>query len=124
MDSTCPRDIHASGKAKLKISLAVKNVRLVREDNRMLIKLDLNCGMEGKPHGWKVDQLDPGKCKIKLGSYIRLAEKNLRKGVEKHMDKWSKFQAPKLVKKLEGQMQQKIGEEISIEILTLPWSML
>ena len=93
----------------------------------MSIKFNLDCGMEGKPQGWKVDQLDPGKCevricKIKLGSYIRLAEKNQRKEVEKHMERWSKFQAPKLVRKLELQMQQKIGEEISIEILTLPWT--
>ena len=122
---TVDADIHASGKVKIKINLAVKNLRLVNEDNRLLIKFNLDCGMEGKPHGWTVDHVDPGKCeiricKIKLGSYIRLAEKNLRKEVEKQMDKWSKFQAPKLVRKLEGQMQQKIGEEVSIEILPVP----
>ena len=124
---TVDADIRASGKVKIKINLAVKDLRLVCEENRMSIKFNLDCGMEGKPQGWKVDQLDPGKCevricKIKLGSYIRLAERNLRKEVEKHMDRWSKFQAPKLVRKLELEMQQKLGEEISIELLTLPWT--
>ena len=38
------------------------------------------------------------------------------------MDEWSKFEAPKLVKKLEDQIQQKMGEEVSIEILTVPWT--
>ena len=124
---TVDADIHASGKVKIKINLAVKNLRLVNEDNKILIKFALQCGMEGKLHSWKVDQLDPGKCeiricKIKLGSYVRLAQKNLRKGLEKQMNKWSKFQAPKLVRKLESQMQQKIGEEVSIEIMTVPWT--
>ena len=124
---TVDADFRASGKVKLKINLVVKNLRLVQEGNRMLIKFSLHCGMEGRPRGWKVDQLDPGQCKIeickiKLGSYIRFAEKNLRKGVEKYMDEWSKFEAPKLVKKLEDQIQQKMGEEVSIEILTVPWT--
>ena len=80
--------------------------------------------MKGNAHGWKIDRLDPGKCeiricRIKIGSYVRLAEKNLRKGLERHMDKWVSFQAPKLLEKLETKMKRKIGQEIVIRVMDL-----
>ena len=61
--------------------------------------------------------IDPGKCvvricKMRLGSVK--SREDLRKEIENtsgqvdHL-KWSKLQASKLVRKLEGQMQQEIG---------------
>ena len=80
--------------------------------------------MKGRAHGWKIDRLDPGKCeiricRIKIGSYVRFAEKQLRSGLDKHMERWISFQAPKLVEKLEAKMKRKIGQEIVIHVVDL-----
>ena len=117
-------DMRATGKVKIKANLVVRDLRVVTEDNKLLVKFHLEADLKGRAHGWKIDHLDPGKCeirvcRIKVGSYVRLAEKNLRKGIERHMDKWTSFQAPKLVEKLEAKMKKKIGQEIVIQVVDL-----
>ena len=117
-------DMRASGKVKIKANLVVRNLRIVTEENKLLVKFHLDADLKGWAHGWTIDHLDPGKCEIricgiKVGSYVRLAEKNLRKGLERHMDKWTAFQAPKLVEKLEAKMKRKIGQEIVIHVVDL-----
>ena len=116
--------MRASGKVEIKANLVVRDLRIVTEDNKLLVKFYLDVDLRGRAHGWKVDRLDPGKCEIricrmKIGSYVRLAERNLRKGLERHMDKWAYFQAPKLVEKLEAKMKRKIGQEIVIRLVDL-----
>ena len=117
-------DMRASGKVKIKVNLVIRDLRIVTENNKLLIKFYLDADLKGRAHGWKIDRLDPGKCeiricRIKVGSYVRLAERNLRKGLERHMEKWASFQAPKLVEKLEAKMKRKIGQEIVIPVIDL-----
>ena len=64
------------------------------------------------------------QCEIKLmdsleiGSYCSIIERELKKRVESYMNKWTRFEAPKLVDKLEAKLQKKIGEEVVIELIS------
>ena len=42
---------------------------------------------------------------------------------EGYLNKWSQFEAPKLVAKLEAKVQKKIGEEVIIELFKIPGSL-
>ena len=85
---------------------------------------NIGVNLAGKPYGWNVDNVDASRCEIKLGGKIRIAsycsiiERELKKRVESYMNKWTRFEAPKLVDKLEAKLQKKIGEEVVIELMS------
>ena len=94
------------------------------EDGKLLMKFNIGVNLAGKPYGWNVDNVDASRCEIKLGGKIRIAsycsiiERELKKRVESYMNKWTRFEAPKLVDKLETKLQKKIGEEVVIELMS------
>ena len=120
---TVDASISTSGKIAVRADVVAKNMRLEVEGDRLLLRFELECQLEGKPEGWSVDNIDPGKCEIrvcgiKLGSYVRFAEKKIGEAIRNNMDKWMKLEGPKLVKKLEGGIQQNIGEVVTIELVS------
>ena len=94
------------------------------EDGKLLMKFNIGVNLAGKPYGWNVDNIDASRCEIKLGGKIRIAsycsiiERELKKKVECYLNKWNRFEAPKLVDKLETELQKKIGEEVVIELMS------
>ena len=77
--------------------------------------------------------------RLEIASYCSIIERELKNQVESYLNKWSRFQkqkikkrkpnlknhvesfhdrfeAPKLVEKLEAKLQKKIGEEVVIEL--------
>jgi len=111
-----------SGSVEIEASVEAENIRYVSEDGKLLMKFTTGVSLVGRPHGWNVDNIDASRCEIKLGgrleigSYCSLIERELKKQVESYLNKWSRFEAPKLVEKLEAKLQKKIGEEVVIEL--------
>ena len=116
--------MRAAGKVKIRVTLVAKDPRVVTEGGKVLIKLRLGTDLSGYAHGWKIDHLDAGGCEIRVAgfkilSYCSLAEKHLRAGLERYLNKWTAVQAPELIKRLESRMRQKVGEEATIEVIDL-----
>jgi len=115
--------LKTSGNVEIQVSLAGKNVRYVEEDNKFLMKFDLDLVLNGRPYGWNVDNIDVSGCDIKLGgrikvgSYCSLIRNLLKSGLNKYLDKWTRFEAPKLIEKLESKLQKKIGDEVVIKLI-------
>ena len=116
-------DLTTTGKVLIAVKISGENVRIETEENKLLLKFDLDFDLEGKPFDWNVDNVDVSKCdvklgnKVKIGSYCNFATGLIKEGAQKYLDKWTVFQAPKLVKKLEDKLQKKIGDEMSFPIV-------
>ena len=67
----------------------------------MQIKVRLATGLDGYAHDWNVQRLDADGCEIKLAgkykilSYCSLAEREIRKRLERYLDRWTAVESPK-----------------------------
>ena len=116
-------NLTTTGKVLIAIRISGTNVRIETEDNNLVMKFDLAFELEGKPFDWNVDNVDVSKCdvkvgnKVKIGSYCSLVTDLIKEGAQKYLDKWTIFEAPKLVEKLENKLRKKVGEEMSFPII-------
>jgi len=114
--------LSTSGKVDIQVGLEAKNVRYIEEENQLLMKFNLDLVLKGRPHGWNVDNLDVSDCdiklggRIKIGSYCSIIRGLLKSAVQQYLDKWTTFEAPKLVEKVEAKLKKKVGEEIVFKI--------
>eukprot|EP00092_Neocalanus_flemingeri_P030912 GFUD01033569.1.p1 GENE.GFUD01033569.1~~GFUD01033569.1.p1 ORF type:complete len:319 (-),score=80.60 GFUD01033569.1:153-1109(-) len=112
-----------TGKVLIAVKITGTNVRIEAVENNLELKFDLDFELEGKPFDWNVDDVDVSKCdvklgnKVKIGSYCNLVKGLIKEGVQKYLDKWTEFKAPKIVKKLEDKLKKKIGDEMSFPII-------
>ena len=119
---TLDLSIAAAGKVDVAASIVGSNIRLATESGHLLLKFDLDLSLAGRPHGWTVDKVDASKCdirlagKIRLLSYCSLVEGKVKKELQRYLDKWTLFKAPKLVEKLEDKLQKKTGDEMAIHL--------
>jgi len=113
-------DLKTSGKAILAVALEATDIAI--DPNFENIKGKLNLNILGRLENWNVDDLDVSKCQVKLfnrveiGSYCSAARSLIRDALQNYINKWSQFEAPKLIEKLERKMQSRIGDEIVIPL--------
>eukprot|EP00092_Neocalanus_flemingeri_P005621 GFUD01006053.1.p1 GENE.GFUD01006053.1~~GFUD01006053.1.p1 ORF type:complete len:286 (+),score=82.43 GFUD01006053.1:39-896(+) len=113
-------DLTTSGKAIIAVTLEATGITFGENLENIMFKLNLN--ILGQLENWNVDDIDVSKCQVKLfnrveiGSYCSAAKKLIKSALQGYINKWTEFEAPKLVEKLEKKLQSKIGEEIVI-----PW---
>ena len=113
-------DLKTSGKAILAVALEATDIAI--NPNFENIKGKLNLNILGRLENWNVDDLDVSKCQVKLfnrveiGSYCSAARSLIRDALQNYINKWSQFEAPKLIEKLERKMQSRIGDEIVIPL--------
>jgi len=113
-------DLVTSGKAVIAVGLEV--VDIVIDPNFENIKGKLNINILGKLENWNVDDIDVSKCQVKLfnrveiGSYCGLAKTLIHRGLQSYINKWTAFEAPKLIEKLERKMQSRIGDQILLPL--------
>jgi len=126
---TIDLSMSTSGNVEIEASVLANNLRFELEDGALLMKFTTAVNLVGRPHGWNVDNIDASRCSIKLGgrleiaSYCSIIKKEVKRRAERYLNKWSQFEAPKLVAKLEAKVQKKIGEEVVIEIFKIPGSL-
>lgn len=118
---TLGMNLTTTGKVLIVVKISGTNLRMETEKSKLLLKFKLKFDLEGKPFDWNVDNVDVSKCEIggniKFGSYCGLAKKLITDGAQKYLNKWTSFNAPKLVEKLEKRLQKKIGDEMSYQII-------
>ena len=113
-------DLKTSGKAILAVALEATDIAI--DPNFENIKGKLNLNILGRLENWNVDDLDVSKCQVKLfnrveiGSYCSAARSLIRDALQNYINKWSQFEAPKLIEKLERKLQSRIGDEIVIPL--------
>eukprot|EP00092_Neocalanus_flemingeri_P040203 GFUD01043790.1.p1 GENE.GFUD01043790.1~~GFUD01043790.1.p1 ORF type:complete len:293 (+),score=86.33 GFUD01043790.1:146-1024(+) len=113
-------DLKTSGKAILAVSLEGTGVTI--DPNLENIRFRLNLNIMGRLENWNVDDIDVSKCQVKLfnrveiGSYCSVAKNLIKKALQGYINKWTTFQAPRLIEKLERKLQSRIGEEIVIPL--------
>jgi len=116
-------NLTTTGKVLIAVKISGTNVRIETGDNNLLLKFDLAFDLEGKPFDWNVDNVDVSKCDVKLGgkveigSYCNFVTGLIKEGAQKYLDKWTVFEAPKLVEKLEQKLKKKVGDEMSFPII-------
>ena len=54
--------------------------------------------------------------RIKIVSYCSVAEREVKKRAEDNLNKLTRFEAPKLVAKLEEKLRRKVGEELVVKL--------
>ena len=54
--------------------------------------------------------------RIKIVSDCSVAEREVKKQAEDNLNKWTRFEAPKLVAKLEEKLRRKVGEELVVKL--------
>jgi len=115
-------DLKTSGKAIIAVALEATDIEI--DPSFEKIKGRLNINLLGRLENWTVDDLDVSKCQVKLfnrveiGSYCSLARNLIQQGLQNYINKWTSFEAPQLIEKLERKMQSRIGEEIVIPLNT------
>jgi len=113
-------DLKTSGKAIIAVALEATDVAI--GPNLENIKFKLNLNILGRLENWNVDDLDVSKCQVKLfnrvkiGSYCSAAKTLIQKTLQGYINKWTEFEAPRLIEKLERKLQSRIGEEIVIPL--------
>eukprot|EP00090_Calanus_glacialis_P031553 TRINITY_DN5236_c0_g1_i2.p1 TRINITY_DN5236_c0_g1~~TRINITY_DN5236_c0_g1_i2.p1 ORF type:complete len:285 (-),score=82.22 TRINITY_DN5236_c0_g1_i2:61-915(-) len=113
-------DLKTSGKAILAVALEATDIAI--DPNFENIKGKLNLNILGRLENWNIDDLDVSKCQVKLfnrieiGSYCSAARSLIREALQNYINKWTEFEAPKLIEKLERKMQSRIGDEIVIPL--------
>jgi len=116
-------NLTTTGKVLIAVRISGTNVRIATEENNVVMKFDLAFELEGKPFDWNVDNVDVSKCDVKLGgkveigSYCNFVTGLIKEGAQKYLDKWTVFEAPKLVEKLESKLKKKVGDEMSFPII-------
>ena len=84
-----------------KMSIELHPSVAVTEDGKVQIKVRLATGLDGYAHDWNVQRLDADGCEIKLAgkykilSYCSLAEREIRKRLDRYLDRWTAVESPK-----------------------------
>jgi len=104
-------DLKTSGKAILAVALEATDIKI--DPNLENIKGKLNIKILGRLENWNVDDLDVSKCevrlfnRVKIGSYCSFARHEIKKELQKYINKWTQIEAPKVIAKLERKMNSK-----------------
>ena len=121
-EHTFPIEIGTRGKVDISVMLGISEIQLAMEKGDLVVNYNTRIELRGKMFDWNVDAVEMENCELKLGqqsigSICPLVKSVFKNGLQAYMDKWSNFEAPRLLKKLERKLNSKLGVRRSINVI-------
>ena len=102
--------------------LGISEIQLAMEKGDLVVNYNTRIELRGKMFDWNVDAVEMENCELKLGqhsigSICPLVKSVFKNGLQAYIDKWSNFEAPRLLKKLDRELKSKLGVRRSINVI-------
>ena len=102
--------------------LGISEIQLAMEKGDLVVNYNTRIELRGKMFDWNVDAVEMENCELKLGqqsigSICPLVKSVFKNGLQAYLDKWTSFEAPRLLEKLERELNSKLGVRRSIDVI-------
>ena len=121
-EQTFPMEVGTRGKVDISVMLAVSEIQLAMEEGDLVVNYNTRIELRGRMFDWNVDAVEMNNCDLKLGqlsigSICPLVKSVFKNGLQAYLDKWTSFEAPRLLEKLERELNSKLGVRRSIDVI-------
>lgn len=122
---TAGLDVKSDGKNGVGINMTANNAHVEHEDGTWYLAFNFHADVVGRVLQWNVDKITANGCKLEILkipiiSVCGFIEKEVRQHIQPLMDHVTKIDAPKILQKLQNQINTKVGSKVRIP-LKLPW---
>ena len=121
-EQTFPMEVGTRGKVDISVMLGVSEIQLSMEEGDLVVNYNTRIELRGRMFDWNVDAVEMNNCDLKLGqlsigSICPLVKSVFKNGLQAYLDKWTSFEAPRLLEKLERELNSKLGVRRSIDVI-------
>jgi hypothetical protein len=114
-------DIKSDGKNGIGINMTAVDAHLEHDNSTWYLVFKFHADVVGRVIQWNVDDITASGCKIKIlgvqiASVCGYVEKQLKSHVQQLMDKATRIDAPKILKKLQDKINTAIGSIVKIPL--------
>ena len=121
-EQTFPMEINTRGQVDISVMLGISEIQLAMEEGDLVVNYNTRIELRGRMFDWNVDAVEMNNCDLKLGqlsigSICPLVKSVFKNGLQAYLDKWTSFEAPRLLEKLERELNSKLGVRRSIDVI-------
>ena len=121
-EQTFPIQIKTRGKVDISVNLDISEIELAVEKGNLVVNYNTRIELRGRMFDWNVEAVEIDNCDLKLGqqsvgSICPVVKSVFKNGLQAYQDKWTHFEAPRLLGKLDKELNSRLGVKRSIDVI-------